>query len=273
MEGVPAAAVPWSSVWGRLKDIELDRQHRVLAWRILHGSVFCGAFRLYLHRTDALGAACPHVACGAAMQTMSHMFLECPVAQGVWHWVRQLWLSVAGDSPPPVSAAVLLADDWSAWAPPARLRPLWVRLRLTVLHALWCASAKARSQRVHVDARTVAASVMVACKRLMRRHWYRVDMSSSTLGSCPHWMSGRMVALTLQQFEDWWAAPGVLCSVHGTAGELRKLGIHWTTAAPVPLPPPSAPGPPPAEQRVVVLDDGDVDLAADWDLGDIDTFD
>ena len=37
LEGVPAAPVPWASVWGRLKDIELDRQHRVLAWRILHG--------------------------------------------------------------------------------------------------------------------------------------------------------------------------------------------------------------------------------------------
>ena len=100
-------------------------------------------------------------------------------------------------------------------------------------------------------------------------------MSSSALGSCPHWMSGRMVALTLQQFEDWWGAPGVLCSVHDTGGGLRKLklSIHWTTAAPVPLPPPSAPGPPPAEQRVVVLDDGDVDLSADWDLGDSDTFD
>ena len=65
----------------------------------------------------------------------------------------------------------------------------------------------------------------------------------------------------------------MLCSVHGTGGGLRKLSIHWTTAGPVPLPPPSAPELPPAKQRVVVLHDGDVDLAADWDLGDVDTFD
>ena len=65
----------------------------------------------------------------------------------------------------------------------------------------------------------------------------------------------------------------MLCSVHGTDGGLRKLSILWTTAAPVPLPPPTAPGPPPAKQRVLMLDDEDVDLAADWDLGDVDTFD
>ena len=76
---------------------------------------------------------------------------------------------------------------------------------------------------------------MVACKRLMRRQWFRVHLSSSAVGSCPHWMSGRMVALTLQQFEDWWGAPGVQCSVHGIVGGLRKLAVHWTTAVPVPL--------------------------------------
>ena len=61
-----------------------------------------------------------------------------------------------------------------------------------------------------------------------------------------------MLGLTLLQCEDWWGAPGVLCSVHGTDGGLRKLSIHWTTAAPVTLPLPTAHGPPPTEQRVVV---------------------
>ena len=81
-----------------------------------------------------------------------------------------------------------------------------------------------------------------------------------------------MLDLILQQFEDWWGAPGVLCSVHGTGGGLRKLSIHWTTAAPVPLPPPTAHGPPPTEQREVMLEDRNVDLAADWDLVNVDIF-
>ena len=69
-----------------------------------------------------------------------------------------------------------------------------------------------------------------------------------------------MLGLTLQQFQDWWGAPSVLCSVHGTDGGLRKLSTHWTTAAPVRLPPPTARGLLPAEQRAIMLDDGDVDL-------------
>ena len=82
-----------------------------------------------------------------------------------------------------------------------------------------------------------------------------------------------MLGSTLQQFEDWWGVPGVLCSVHDTGGGLCKLSVHWTSAVSEPLPPPAAHGLPPAEQRMVMLDDGEVNLAASWDLGNIDTFD
>ena len=49
----------------------------------------------------------------------------------------------------------------------------------------------------------------------------------------------------------------MLCTALGT-GAVRNLSIHWTTAAPVPLPRLRAHEPPPAEQRVVMLDDGDM---------------
>ena len=57
------SAPPWSPVWRRLLGIELDRQHRALARRILHGSVLCGAFRTYVGRGTAEQAPCPHAAC------------------------------------------------------------------------------------------------------------------------------------------------------------------------------------------------------------------
>ena len=162
-----SAPVPWSAVWKRLHDIELDRSHRVLAWRILHGSVRCGAFRLHLGMTDEQGAACPHAQCAASVQTLSHMFLACPIAAAVWHWVCLVWAAASGLPPPPVFASVMLADDARSWFPPPAMRPLWTRLRLATLHALWCASGQARSEHVHVDARRVAASVMVSCKRFI----------------------------------------------------------------------------------------------------------
>lgn len=104
--------------------------------------------------------------------------------------------------------------------------------------------------------------------------WYRVGMQRSALGSCPHWLSGRDASLTVQQFREWWGASGVLCSVHEPAGGQRLLSVHWNTTVPVPLPP-AVPAPLPA-------DPGDewelgpglvVDLGAEWDLGELDTFD
>ena len=65
-----------------------------------------------------------------------------------------------------------------------------------------------------------------------------VDLSRFAFGSCPHWLPGCMVRLTLQQFEDWWGAPGVLFLCTALVGGLLnilKLNIHWTTATPVPL--------------------------------------
>ena len=66
---------------------------------------------------------------------------------------------------------------------------------------------------------------------------------------------------------------GAWCS--GTAGGLRKLSIHWTTVFPVPLPTPSVHEPRLLSWRggVVMLDDIDVDLDANWDLGIIGNFD
>ena len=77
----------------------------------------------------------------------------------------------------------------------------------------------------------------------------------------------------MQHFKDLWGVPSMLCSVHGTGGGSCKLNILWTTAVLVPLPPCSVHEPPPAEECVVVLDDGDINLACNKKLGDIDTFD
>ena len=38
---------------------------------------------------------------------------------------------------PPITVSVLLADDSRVWHPPSKLQPLWLRLRLATLHALW----------------------------------------------------------------------------------------------------------------------------------------
>ena len=272
----PSHALAWSPVWKRLHDIELDRPHRVLAWRILHASVMCGALRLHLHLTDAQGAGCPHAECRAPLQHLSHLFVTCPVAAAVWQWVAGVWVAVAGGPAPPTSVAVLLADDARVWSPPPTLRPLWTRLRLAALHALWCASGKARAGLVHVDARCAAAAVMLSCKRMLLRHYYRIDRSPSAMGSCPHWLAGRSTVLTLHQFKDWWGPPGVLCLVREGAGGQRSLSVRWSATSPVPLPQ-ASPQQSALHREQLPLPlgvdgDQDVDLGEEWGLGGIDTF-
>ena len=39
--GSPASA--WAPVWSRLHSLGLNRQHRLTAWRVLHGAIWCGA--------------------------------------------------------------------------------------------------------------------------------------------------------------------------------------------------------------------------------------
>ena len=99
---IPQPACPWAGVWRRLVDIELDRGQRVLAWRILHGSVLCGALRAHIGNADDAGVACPHPACMGCMQTLSHTFVACPVAVAVWGWVGEVWTRLTGASRPPV---------------------------------------------------------------------------------------------------------------------------------------------------------------------------
>ena len=262
----PAVILPWSAVWRRLVDSELDRSHRALAWRILHDSVYVGTFMLRAHRTDAAGAACPHHCCSGAMQSLHHLFVHCPLASEVWAWVAEVWACVSGGTRPPVAASVLLADDGRVWHPPSDLSPLWTRLRLAVLHALWCAACRARHDQVPASARSIAAQVISFCRGLMVQHWFRVDLHRPNLGACPHWLLGRHPALTLDKFRGWWCASAALCRVIAAAGAKPRMEVVWNAEAPVPLPAavPAIAAPAPRYP--------DVDLGEDMDLDVIDDF-
>ena len=61
-------------------DMELDRDHRALARRILLASVCSEAFRLYLGRRPEQDAVCPFLCCDRGPQTLTHMFVTCPLS-------------------------------------------------------------------------------------------------------------------------------------------------------------------------------------------------
>ena len=118
---------PWQPVWSRLHDMALDRSHRAVVWKTLHGVLPCGALLSFATlrqpvRADTqpliAQAMCPHCLPLSVPETLTHMLLGCVGAITVWDWICRLWAAYSGAQAPPPIAAVLLADNQSEWRSP-----------------------------------------------------------------------------------------------------------------------------------------------------------
>ena len=56
---------------------------------VLHGSLMCGTYRAYVDRAASVQANCPFACCPSPSepQTISHLFLTCPVSFFFFFWV------------------------------------------------------------------------------------------------------------------------------------------------------------------------------------------
>ena len=108
----------WRHIWELASASYLDRQHRVLWWRLLHGSLMCGAYRAYIGR-----------------------------ATPAQDWLCRLWQAMTGYLPVVSAASLLAADTPSEQLPSDALLQTWHRLRLAVLHSIWAASQIAQATR------------------------------------------------------------------------------------------------------------------------------
>ncbi|DBA76180.1 TPA: hypothetical protein ACH3X1_009909 [Trebouxia sp. C0004] len=134
---------------------------RILWWRILHGCVMCGAFSAYIGRATPQQACCPFACCctPAQPQTISHMFLECPVAATVVSWLCRLWQAMTGYMPVASVATILAASTPDGQCSTDALFQTWHRLRPAVLHSIWTA------------ARITASSPMFETDMAPTRRW------------------------------------------------------------------------------------------------------
>ncbi|KAL3148224.1 hypothetical protein ABBQ38_013698 [Trebouxia sp. C0009 RCD-2024] len=137
----------WRRLWQLASAAYFNRQHRVLWWRILHGCVMCGAFSAYIGRATVEQACCPYACCSspAQPQTISHMFLECPMAATVISWLCRLWQAMTGHLPDASVATILAASTSEGQCASDALLQTWHRLRLAVLHSIWTAARIAAS--------------------------------------------------------------------------------------------------------------------------------
>ena len=141
--GDPPQLTEWRRLWQLASAAYLDRQHRVLWWRILHGCVMCGAFSAYIGRATLQQACCPFACCCTPTQpqTISHMFLGCPVAATVVSWLCRLWQAMTGHTPDASVATILAASTPDGHCASDALLQTWHRLRLAVLHSI-CTAAR-----------------------------------------------------------------------------------------------------------------------------------
>jgi hypothetical protein len=245
----------WQGVWERAHDSDLDREVRTLGWRLLHCCLNVGARRVYMHSLRAATEAstvdglCSHPSCQAQPETLSHVFVLCPVAMQVTHWLCDVWHVITGGNRPPRTPAVLLADDTVEWDPGPQMQKLWTLWRLTTLSAIWAATTKRNKTGAAVNATGIAATVVFQIRLLMQRDWQLVEVDIRLhSGMCNAWFRGRAPSMTIEGYVGKWCCGGVLATAP-TGGQGRpivKPRIRLSAMWPVPLPGlrfPSAPRP------------------------------
>ena len=154
---------------------ELDHTHRMLAWRILHDSVYCGAIMPCAHCS---WCRLPLPLLCRSQYSHSHPCVTCPLASAVWAWLREVWASISGATCPPATLSDLLADDVRIFHPPPwlMLNPLWTRLRLAVCMLTGVQLCQARHGQSPAGAHSIAACVLSYCQGLMLQHWVWIGL-------------------------------------------------------------------------------------------------
>ena len=238
--GIPEQPRPrWHKAWRSLRAAPVPRSHRFLAWRILHGSLPCAARLAAWHRVQGRppdhDPRCRHSSCTTAgrLETITHAFLECPVARQIQRWVGAVFSAVTQHPPPPLGvASVWLAADSRGWDA-GSFDELWHILRLATLHFLWSARCHSRrsgqppaplaiiAQLVHYLRGRIADDAVRAFTPLLE--------FAATGGE---WLPDRPT-LSDTDFLRRWAYRGVLCTWIVPSG---PLSIRLSISHPVPLP-------------------------------------
>ena len=225
----------WQGVWQRVHYRVLPRPSRVFAWRLLHGALRVGGATVRFYPPGdpgvRVGPVCPFPCCHgppAQLETLQHLFMECPVGKGALTWLAGMWGLLELGHCPPLDARVMLADDSSVWAPQSpALGKLWTVLRVTMLKRIWLASRAERPGSTAAQAclQVVSAFVAEVCG-LIRQDWVLVVgglKEASGVGA--QWLRGRSLTLSLGRFQSRWCAGGVL-AVAAEAGEGLEMTIR-----------------------------------------------
>jgi exonuclease III len=240
--GFPPRVAPrprWAGAWAALRRVPAPRQHRYLAWLVQHGYLPVGA-RVARWSAQLGGAFCRHALCAAAqpprLDTITHVFLECPVARQVTGWAAALWVAAVGGQPPPRVQQVWLGGDRQVWDPgPRERRDLWGILRLAVLHFLWTARCAGREGGgAPVGARAIVAQIVRHLRQRIREDAFRAFVQFERWAVSARGGPGAS-PLTPDGFAARWGVGGALCGERVPGAS--SVHVFLTLVHPVPPPP------------------------------------
>ncbi|KAJ9530847.1 hypothetical protein QJQ45_028863 [Haematococcus lacustris] len=219
VDELAAAARPGQSclqVWKELMDPTLRREHAIVAWRVLHGSLMVGALWGHILK----GAAAPgssdcRLCQPGQLETLTHAFLTCPAVAPVWEWVLDVYGHLTGTRPPSGDALLLLSGrPTRSEAPPFQPSDslLWLRLRVAFLGTVWRlrSSGAATALQPQMVAQRVAEEVVLTLSSAVKRDWHRVgrDIRVGLCGAVPStWFRGTDPELGADQFDRLWPEP------------------------------------------------------------------
>ena len=144
------------------------------------------------------------------LETLTHLFVQCPIAVQVWAWFAQVWARVQpGVQVDFSSSRILLLDDGSVWQPPAALQQLWTYLRLLMLESIWMVHCGSNGRPF--TSQQVCSRFMAALQQQLKQDWARTQGDIRLNSGVPlSWLRGRSPVLSAAKFAAKWQASGVL---------------------------------------------------------------
>jgi hypothetical protein len=156
------------------------------------------------------------------LESLTHLFVHCPVAVAVWAWFAGVWRRVQQDAAVDYrSARILLLDDSTVWQPPQRLCQLWTYLRLLMLESIWV--VRCASEGRPFSSTAIIMRFRAALQQQLAQDWLRVQGDIRLDCGVPlSWLRGRNPVMSAEKFEAKWQQQGELyAAVEG--GGVRLL--------------------------------------------------
>lgn len=239
----------------------MSNRVKVFAYRLSHAALPCSAMFQARRASDrdrssgearrrAVCPACPHTPGRArALETYSHLFLDCPTYRPAVEWLLDLWEAVSGHRPPAEAMVVITADPAAGWeaAPTGQAALVWTALRCTVLYHVWAARCSPLSADKSAAAVVLASIASVSSE--IRLHFNRACLARDTR-DIPKALLRVAAPLSGSgggdeddgAFDVWVSSRLARVEAPATPGGRRRLYILLSAVHPVPAPTPAAAG-------------------------------